>query len=63
MFVRALRSIASPHGTALAGETLEVPPEIARDWIGLGLVEPVGPPIEESTRSAPEYAVRRKGKR
>lgn len=63
MYVRALRSIASPHGTALAGETLDLPQAIALDWIGLGLVEPAGRPIEEEVLPRPEMAVIRKGKR
>jgi hypothetical protein len=63
MKVRALHSFVSPAGAASPGEQLDVSPEQALDWINAGLVERVLPEVETATRSAPEQAVTRKGRR
>lgn len=63
MKVRALRHIASPHGTALAGEVMDVTPEVGSDWIERGLVERAEREIETAVRPVPAGAVVRKGKR
>jgi hypothetical protein len=60
MRVQAIKSFASAHGCPAPGETLDVPDEVAREWIRLGLAQRVG--IETAVRSAPEAAVVRKGK-
>jgi hypothetical protein len=63
MKVRALFSFASPLGTAVAGEVLELPVDTALSWLAAGLVAPLPLEPEVAVRQVPEVAVSRKGRR
>lgn len=63
MQVRALMTFSTIWGGMLSGEVTDIDAEKASAWIKAGLVERVLPEVETATRSAPEQAVTRKGRR
>ncbi len=63
MKVRAITSFASESGVYQTGEVFDCAPDIAREWLRVGLVVRVEPEVETATRQAPEQAVTRKGRR
>ena len=63
MKVRALQMFAAETGTHSAGDVFEMADDLAVLRIKAGLVVRVADKPETATRSAPEKAVTRRGKR
>jgi hypothetical protein len=63
MKVRALVTFSTIWGGVVCGDVADIDPEKASAWISSGLVERISPEVETATRSAPEQAVTRKGRR
>jgi enoyl-CoA hydratase/carnithine racemase len=63
MRVRVLVSFASQDGGHAAGEVFDGSPADAAEWLRVGLVERMDPPVEQAMRQAPETAVTRRGRR
>ena len=61
--VRALTAFAAASGVYQTGEIFDCDPNIAGEWLRIGLVERVIPEVETAARQAPEVAVTRKGRR
>jgi hypothetical protein len=63
MKVRALVSFSTIWGGMVVGDVADIDAEKASAWLSAGMVERVVPEVETATRSAPEQAVTRKGRR
>lgn len=63
MKVRALVTFSTIWGGMVSGDVADIDAEKASSWLSSGLVERIPPEVETATRSAPEQAVTRKGRR
>lgn len=50
--VRVLRTIGSPYGSFTTGHVVELPDEVAEDWIRAGHAERVNPPRKRKKPSS-----------